>query len=398
MDEFTHFARPANGEPQCWNSLIVRCVFRKPQWCARRSASTTGIRGQRLCGAGELATLTRGSPIETFHALRRDTSGSQSSCEKRRQSRLSPQRGAVSLLLLTLTMALTSGIAALPECLPNCASADLHGANLRWADLRGADFAGADLSWADLSRADLSEAVLTGANLSWADLNGTALCPTDLTDVEGCDLTQRLPNCEEGCHATDGDCATIVGRFMRAFMNGDKSALASRFSFPIWREYPIPPIEQDEFLDRYDEVFDETLTKVILDSNLNDWSPYSWRGIQLGYALRLDYGGLVSGIFYVSEYEAEERDRLLELRKQLRKEERLQLRWSLREYVSPILEWETATYRIRVDFLGDETYRYSAWKVDRSHSDEPDLILNNGEITFQYRHLCGTCGGTGGHL
>ena len=362
------------------------------------------------------------------------------------------QRVATSLLFLTIAIVLPIGISALPECLPDCAGADLRdvelaGFDLSWADLSGADLSranlrGSNLSWANLSEADLSEADLQGANLSWARLHDSTLLNADLSAVAGCDFTGRLPSCEAGCTgvgaigADDEECVTQVGHLMRTLINGSKSDVADLFDFPIQRPYPIPPIERMEFFDRYDQVLDDTLMRLILDSSPNDWHAAGWRGFYLDDGTIPAYfwpgvdwksGGtllLYDRIFrlnYVSEYELSERERLLSLREVLRERERLELHETLRNYVLPVLEWETDTYRIRIDYMGGalpytrpascrifpgnwalslgvcplQRYRYSAWKVENNHSDIPDLVIQDGEITRTYGTGCGTHGGEG---
>ena len=132
---------------------------------------------------------------------------------------------AVALLLVL------GACASAPEpCPPLCAGSDLRGATLRGSDLRGADLRGsdlreADLNGAELTAADLRGAILTGADLSNArlyratlagavliavDLTGSDLTEADMTgavlthaeltgsvliEVQGCDLTGRLPGC-----------------------------------------------------------------------------------------------------------------------------------------------------------------------------------------------------------
>ena len=223
----------------------------------------------------------------------------------------------------------------------------------------------------------------------------------------------------DGC--ADEPCAPIVARFMKIFSNGDKAELAASIVFPIPRPYPIPAIERSEFPDRYHEVFDETLTRAILGSTLSDWVPVfqtnhrsttEWldssfsqdsglvlaRSIQLGSdqgtLLKLEYSGKVSFVYYQSEFEKEEVDRLLKLRDTLIHEDRRGLHTKLHEFESPVLEWETNTYRIRVDHLGSDTYRYSAWKIYAPRSDRPDLVLDNGRIIGHHdTALCGPeCG------
>ncbi|MDR1681456.1 MAG: hypothetical protein LBS12_06720 [Prevotellaceae bacterium] len=40
---------------------------------------------------------------------------------------------------------------------------------------------------------------------------------------------------------------------------------------------------------------------------------------------------------------------------------------------------ETATYRIEIDCLGEDNYRYRSWKVDAPQDAKPDLTLEHGE-------------------
>ena len=56
---------------------------------------------------------------------------------------------------------------------------------------------------------------------------------------------------------------------------------------------------------------------------------------------------------------------------------------SIKTFQKPILDWKTANYRVRVDNLGDGNFRYASWSIDKSPSDKPDIVLINGDITFE---------------
>lgn len=73
--------------------------------------------------------------------------------------------------------------------------ADLTGANLNNADAAGATLRGANLTRANLRAATLVGAVLHGANVSAADLRMADLTGVDLSAVQGCDITGRVPGC-----------------------------------------------------------------------------------------------------------------------------------------------------------------------------------------------------------
>ena len=206
---------------------------------------------------------------------------------------------------------------------------------------------------------------------------------------------------EEGCADPSEPCAAIVSRFMETLNSGNKTALADLIVFPILRPFPLPSIEREEFLDRYHEVFDDTLVGYILRSSLSDWVPVfqsnrrstsEWlrsrlsdeqlltRAISMQLIvdqvtlIQLEYSGNLSFIYYSSGVEKEEIRRLSKLRDTLLDEERLRLHRSLRSFESPVLEWETDTYRIRVDALGSDTFRYAAWKTEAPRGSNPDLI------------------------
>ena len=193
----------------------------------------------------------------------------------------------------------------------------------------------------------------------------------------------------------DYDCRAAIDRFVNTFRTGDNAELANVIHFPLDRKYPIPPIERDEFLARYHEVFDAELSRIIIDAEPTEWSAVGWRGIMLRNGLLwLDYDGKVSAINYDSAYELAEIERLLQLRKELREQERNQLHYSLREYSRPILEWETDTYRVRIDHIHETEYRYAAWKSDASHDAVPDMVLYAGSMKQEGIGCCGSCGGS----
>ena len=216
------------------------------------------------------------------------------------------------------------------------------------------------------------------------------------------------------------DCVQLVDRFLDVFRSGDRSKIVRMVQYPMCRPYPLPNIvDPQQLLERYEEVFDDTITALISDSELTDWSDFGWRGIvlehssatghlvtrscsrsdwrgsmpQLGTAW-LGYDGLLIALPYASKREQAERDRLLRM-------ERAGLHHSLREDHEPILEWITEHYRVRVDdtqraegVVGrkDESerpdgpqstfggYRYAAWDADKTHDQEPDLILYGGQL------------------
>lgn len=167
---------------------------------------------------------------------------------------------------------------------------------------------------------------------------------------------------------------SVVLEFVNNIKNQNKEKLATKIKFPLRREYPIPSIKsKQEFLKRYKEVFDDDLIKKIIASKIpTDWSDVGWRGIMLlNGALWLNYDGTLITINHQSEFENNEKIRLIALEKQT-------LHSSIKDFKQPILIFETVTYRIRIDDLGNLKYRYSSWPIKNKMSDKPALIINNG--------------------
>lgn len=143
--------------------------------------------------------------------------------------------------------------------------------------------------------------------------------------------------------------------------------------------YPIPDIKDEaELINRFDEVFNDELTAVIASSNIDtDWDSVGWRGIMLNNGVMwVDTDGK---IIAVNTQNAKEQA----LAKSLIKQGKQSLHASINTFEKPVLDWKTANYHIRVDDLGDHNFRYAVWGIDKKPSDKPDMVLLNGDITFE---------------
>ena len=167
----------------------------------------------------------------------------------------------------------------------------------------------------------------------------------------------------------------VVADFIYCIKNQKKDKLISNISFPFERSYPIPQIKnKQEFLKRYKEVFDDTLSKMIINSDINnDWSAVGWRGIMLmNGVLWIDYDGRLIAVNYESPVESKMRTELIE-------KDRSNLYSSIKKFAEPIHILETSKYRIRIDDMGNGNYRYVSWPLKSKMSDPPDIIIENGE-------------------
>jgi hypothetical protein len=170
----------------------------------------------------------------------------------------------------------------------------------------------------------------------------------------------------------------IVKKFIKVASSNDRKALANLVSYPLQRRVPLPSIDNPkQFLEAYDEILDENILKAISTSRVSaDWSEMGWRGTMFqNGSLWLDEEGRITAINYQTEKEKRKHAELIEIDKK-------QLHSSLRDFVKPVLEWETPKYRIRIDQITDEKFRYAVWPVQKKTSEMPDLVLQNGTVTF----------------
>jgi hypothetical protein len=168
-------------------------------------------------------------------------------------------------------------------------------------------------------------------------------------------------------------------KFIKAFIenvkNGKKEAVANIIKYPLERDYPIPAIKNKaDFLKRYNDIFDVTLKNEIIKSNpAKDWSQMGWRGIMLNQgSIWIDEDGRLTTINYQSKTEAVLKNKLIA-------NEKGKLHPSIAKFNEPEYVLETSKFKIRIDNLGNENYRYASWSAKQSMSEKPDLVIINGK-------------------
>lgn len=179
--------------------------------------------------------------------------------------------------------------------------------------------------------------------------------------------------------ATERSVADTVDPFIRAAARNDRAALAALVSYPLRRDTPLSRIDTpQQFLEAYDEILDDAIVNAVASSNGSaDWSEVGWRGIMFQNGLVwLDGDGRLTAVNYETQQGKRKRAQLIAADQQ-------RLHPSVRDFTAPVLEWETATYRIRIDRIAGDRFRYAVWPVRRSTADKPDLILGNGSVTYE---------------
>lgn len=170
----------------------------------------------------------------------------------------------------------------------------------------------------------------------------------------------------------------IVQNFIETIKTKNKEKICSLVSYPLTREYPIPEVKnKNELLKRFDEIFDTKLLTLIIKSKVKtDWSEMGWRGIMLLEGeVWLNSTGRLIAVNYQSQFEKKKKEELITIQKNVLPE-------SLRNFIRPICILETSKYRIRIDDMGHDKYRYASWRLQQNMSEKPEVLLLNGKVEF----------------
>jgi len=167
--------------------------------------------------------------------------------------------------------------------------------------------------------------------------------------------------------------------FIEAVKSKDFKKLMPHISFPIKREYPLPDIKNEvEFIYRYTELFDDSITKVIANSNIDkDWSRVGWRGFMLNngdiWIQEVDYK--LTAVNLQSKVEREKRAAII-------KYDKATLHPSINEYEYPVIALKTGKYYIRIDEMQNEVYRAAVWPVNEFTNAKPEFIVLDGKLEY----------------
>ncbi|WPQ66447.1 hypothetical protein SIO70_16430 [Chitinophaga sancti] len=167
-----------------------------------------------------------------------------------------------------------------------------------------------------------------------------------------------------------------VSAFITLVKQQDKQALADKVIYPLRRQYPLPAVNnKQEFLARYSELFDDSLIYIIAHSDpAKDWASGGWRGISLNRGqVWLDDNGKLIGINYQTKTEAAKRATLIEADKN-------QINPSLRDYKQPVLAFQTDKFKVRIDDMGSNNFRYTSWPVNVRTIDQPEVVIQDGKL------------------
>ncbi|ANE51307.1 hypothetical protein SY85_13085 [Flavisolibacter tropicus] len=168
-----------------------------------------------------------------------------------------------------------------------------------------------------------------------------------------------------------------IQKLVNSFKANNKTKIVDVIDYPLRREYPLKDVkDKNDFLQRFDDIFDRQFIDRVAESKISDWSEVGWRGIMLDNGtLWIDDNGKIMTVNYQSPKEKQ----LLAYAIQADKN---QLPKSLQNFEKPLYLLFTKNYKIRIDEKSEGIYRYAAWKIKKQKS-EPDIIIENGVLEFQ---------------
>ena len=105
----------------------------------------------------------------------------------------------------------------------------------------------------------------------------------------------------------------LIREFIEAVKNDDRDAVVGMIQYPLDRRYPLPDIEDEiGMLERYEQVFDSTLLRMISNSTVDsNWTSMGWRGIMLDQG-SIWFSGKIIAVNYHSDNELSKRKEILE--------------------------------------------------------------------------------------
>ena len=167
-----------------------------------------------------------------------------------------------------------------------------------------------------------------------------------------------------------------VTHIIQLFKSKDINAISQLIDYPLERENPIPAIHNaNELKVRFHQVFDQKLIQTIAQSKHDQWSNMGWRGVMLDDGTIWLNDKKIRTVNYSGPAEQKYRQQLLNQQKS-------KLHPSIAEFKEPMLLFKTAHYVVRVDQLKNDQYRYASWKLGKTQSSKPDLVLTRGDITI----------------
>lgn len=196
------------------------------------------------------------------------------------------------------------------------------------------------------------------------------------TDEGGWTIIFSLSYQESWKNALTEEQITAVRTFQEDVRSGDHDKIASHFNFPFDIGYPLPDIKnKDDFLARYDLLFDKYIEEDIVFSN--NWSHIGWhRGIACNSG-NLLWGDVDSTLFVITAFNTHTEAYYKAWQKEVDAQRR-RVHPSLRGYTRPVVVARSGSCIFRVDEVPDGILRLALWNKGKTMMDRPDYVNQDG--------------------
>jgi hypothetical protein len=170
-----------------------------------------------------------------------------------------------------------------------------------------------------------------------------------------------------------------IKSIINAFKTKDMNEIANVISYPIELGYPFTINNKKEFFRWHYLLIDDKFIDMIANSSLDDWSQIGWRGVCYGQG-DVWLGDASYGLIDAINYDTRDgKQRYVYLHKKIRES----VHPSVSDYAVNKMDLISNKYRIRLDYLDDESLRLSVWDASSAIGLKPLFVIKNGEEEWQ---------------
>lgn len=171
----------------------------------------------------------------------------------------------------------------------------------------------------------------------------------------------------------------VFKKFQEDVRSKDREKIASYFRFPFDLGYPLPEIkDKDDFLAKYELIFDNVIEEEILYSN-------RWCRIPEMYVRHVKHKRLLSGEIdnnnlIITSFDFHPAAYYKALEEEINIQRQM-VHPSLRDYRRPLVVARPESYIFRVDEIQPGEMRLALWKKGKTMKNSPDYVAQNGFLT-----------------
>ncbi len=161
-----------------------------------------------------------------------------------------------------------------------------------------------------------------------------------------------------------------VEAFIAHLKNNEVTALAEKVAYPLVVG-KMKINDKQSFIKQFANIFNDTFKQQLIQSNMNrDWSSSGWQGISFRDGdVWLDTDG---SLMIINDKDTK--------RLQPTRQDKEKLHASIAQFNNHQLVAVTKKFKVRIDEVAKDNYRYAAWLAQQSMQEQPDIIINNGKM------------------